>query len=171
MTQNDSQTQTQTKITSRLKKLDHDFSKLPEIFDRHVRDATSLIMILQDIQKEYRYLPCEALKQTAEALQLPLSKVFSVATFYNAFSLNPKGEKVVRVCVGTACHIRGADLILDQIANQLGIKAGETTEDGKFSLEVVACVGACAMAPVVIVNDAYHGSVKVSGAKRLVKDK
>jgi len=73
--------------------------------------------------------------------------------------------------MGTACHIRGADLILDQISNHLGIKEGETTEDGKFSLEVVACVGACAMAPVVIVNDHYHGSVKVSGAKRLVKDK
>jgi len=149
----------------------HDFSRLPEIFERHPHDASSLIMILQDIQKEYRYLPCEALKQTAEQLDLPLSRVFSVATFYNAFSLNPKGEKVVRVCMGTACHIRGADLILDQISNHLGIKEGETTEDGKFSLEIVACVGACAMAPVVIVNDDYHGSVKVSGAKRLVRDK
>ncbi len=151
--------------------LSHDFSKLTGIFERHSQDASSLIMILQDIQKEYRYLPCEALKQAAEYLQLPLSKVFSVATFYNAFSLNPKGEKVVRVCMGTACHIRGAGLILDQISNHLGIKAGETTEDGKFSLEVVACVGACAMAPVVIVNEEYHGSVKVSGAKRLVRDK
>ena len=102
-------------------------------------------------------------------MQVPLSKVFSVATFYNAFSLNPKGEKVVRVCVGTACHIRGAKLIQDQIENELKIKAGQTTPDMKFSLEVVACVGACAMAPVVIVNDQYHGSVKVTGAKKLVK--
>lgn len=149
--------------------MNHDLSKLPEIFARHPQDGSSLIMILQDIQKEYRYLPCEALKETATKLQVPLSKVFSVATFYNAFSLNPKGEKVVRVCVGTACHIRGAKLIQDQIENELKIKAGQTTPDMKFSLEVVACVGACAMAPVVIVNEQYHGSVKVTGAKKLVK--
>ncbi len=149
--------------------MNHDLSKLPGIFARHPQDASSLIMILQDIQKEYRYLPCEALKETAVKLQVPLSKVFSVATFYNAFSLNPKGEKVVRICVGTACHIRGAKLIQDQIENELKIKAGQTTSDMKFSLEVVACVGACAMAPVVIVNEQYHGSVKVTGAKKLVK--
>lgn len=149
--------------------MNHDLSKLPGIFARHPQDASSLIMILQDIQKEYRYLPCEALKETAVRLQVPLSKVFSVATFYNAFSLNPKGEKVVRICVGTACHIRGAKLIQDQIENELKIKAGQTTSDMKFSLEVVACVGACAMAPVVIVNEQYHGSVKVTGAKKLVK--
>ena len=100
---------------------------------------------------------------------MPLSKVFSVATFYNAFSLNPKGKNVVRICVGTACHIRGAALIQDQIENALSIKAGQTSPDMEYSIEVVACVGACAMAPVVIVNEQYHGSVKVSGAKRLVK--
>ncbi len=149
--------------------MNHDFSKLPEIFAKHQPDGAQLIMLLQDIQREYRYLPCEALKQTADYLHVPLSKVFSVATFYNAFSLNPKGEKVVRICVGTACHIRGAKLIQDQIENELKIKAGQTTSDMKFSLEVVACVGACAMAPVVIVNEQYHGSVKVSGAKKLVK--
>lgn len=149
--------------------MNHDLTKLPDIFARHPQDASSLIMVLQDIQKEYRYLPCDALKMTADTLQVPLSKVFSVATFYNAFSLNPKGEKVVRICVGTACHIRGAKLIQDQIENELKIKAGQTTPDMKFSLEVVACVGACAMAPVVIVNEQYHGSVKVTGAKKLVK--
>ncbi len=149
--------------------MNHDLSKLPDIFKRHPQDASSLIMILQDIQKEYRYLPCDALKETAATLQVPLSKVFSVATFYNAFSMNPKGEKVVRICVGTACHIRGAKLIQDQIENELKIKPGQTTPDMKFTLEVVACVGACAMAPVVIVNDQYHGSVKVTGAKKLVK--
>ena len=147
----------------------HDFSRLPDIFERHQQKPEALIMILQDIQKEYRYLPCEALHQTAKALHLPLSKVFSVATFYNAFSLNPKGKNVVRICVGTACHIRGAALIQDQIENALHIKAGQTSPDMEYSIEVVACVGACAMAPVVIVNEQYHGSVKPSGAKRLVK--
>ncbi|PWB72344.1 NAD(P)H-dependent oxidoreductase subunit E [candidate division GN15 bacterium] len=147
----------------------HDFSHLPDIFARHQQRPEALIMILQDIQKEYRYLPCEALQETAKALNVPLSKVFSVATFYNAFSLNPKGKNVVRICVGTACHIRGAALIRDQIENALSIKAGQTTPDMEFSIEVVACVGACAMAPVVIVNEQYHGSVKPSNAKRLVK--
>ena len=149
----------------------HDFSRLPELIDRHPRSPQSLIMILQEIQRAYRYLPCEALMQTAEALGVPLSRVFSAATFYNVFSLNPKGEKVIRVCVGTACHIRGAQLIQDQLESLLHIKAGETTKDMKYTLEVVACVGACAMAPVVTVNEKYHGSVNPSRAKKLLKDK
>src|SRR5512137_1115817 len=107
----------------------HNFNKLAEIFARHPHDPSSLIMVLQDIQREYHYLPCEALRETASVLGVKLSKVFSVATFYNAFSLNPKGEKVVRICVGTACHIRGGALIKEQIEHHLGIKAGQTTED------------------------------------------
>jgi len=149
----------------------HDLSKIPEIISRHRQHPEALIMILQDIQREYHYLPCEALTQTAEALGVPLSKVFSVSTFYNAFSLDPKGEKIIRICVGTACHIRGAGLIQDQLENLLKIPAGQTTEDMKFTLEVVACVGACAMAPVVTVNEKYYGSVNPSRAKRLVKSK
>lgn len=149
--------------------MSHDLSRLPEIIARHPQDPSSLIMVLQDIQKEYRYLPCEAITKTAETLGVPLSRVFSVATFYNAFSLNPKGKNIVRICVGTACHIRGSKLIQDQIENELKIKAGQTTPDMEFSVEVVACVGACAMAPVVIVNEQYHGGVKVSGAKKLVR--
>lgn len=147
----------------------HDFSKLPQLIDRYPRSAESLVMILQEIQKEYKYLPCEALKQTAETLDIPLSKVFSAATFYNSFSLNPKGKKVIRVCVGTACHIRGAKLLQDQLEYMLAIKAGQTTEDLEFSIEVVACVGACAMAPVVIVNEKYHAAMKVSSVGKLVK--
>ena len=149
----------------------HDFSRLPELIDRYPRSPESLIMILQEIQREYRYLPCEALQETAAALELPLSKVFSAATFYNAFSLERQGDNVIRICKGTACHIRGANLIQDQVETQLGAKAGQTTPDYKFSIEVVACVGACAMAPVVIVNGTYHGAVKVSGIKKLLKVK
>jgi NADH-quinone oxidoreductase subunit E len=147
----------------------HDFSNLDSIFDRYPKEQESLIAILQDIQKEYQYLPCEALEATANQLNVPLSKVFSVSTFYNAFSLNPKGEKIIRVCCGTACHIRGAKMIQEQLEKLLEIKAGETTSDMKFSLEVVACVGACAMAPVVIVNEKYKSNVKVSQAKSLIK--
>jgi NADH-quinone oxidoreductase subunit E len=146
-----------------------DPNKLPEIIDRYPKTPQSLIAVLQDIQKEYHYLPSEALKETAKALDVPLSKVFSVSTFYNAFSLYPRGEKVIRICVGTTCHIRGAKVIQQQLEDRLKIKAGQTTPDLKYTLEVVNCVGACAMAPVVIVNDKYYGSVKVSDAKKLMR--
>jgi len=147
----------------------HDLSKVPDIIGRYPQAPSSLIAVLQDIQKEFNYLPCEALKQTAEALDVPMSKVFSVSTFYNAFCLTPRGDKIIRVCMGTTCHIRGAKQILEQLETRLNVKAGETTKDGKFTIEVVNCVGACAMAPVVIINEDYHGSVKVSDAKRLTK--
>lgn len=145
-----------------------DFTTIPSIIARHPRKASSLIMVLQDIQKEFNYLPEEALRKTAETLDVPMSKVYSVATFYNAFSLVPRGEKLIRVCVGTACHIRGSKLIREQFENELKIKPGETTPDMKYSLEVVGCVGACAMAPVVMINDKYYGSVKTSRIKQLV---
>lgn len=146
-----------------------DLSKLPQIFKGHPKSPRSLIGVLQDIQKEYRFLPGEALEETARALKVPLSKVYSVSTFYNAFSLTPRGEKVIRICVGTTCHIRGARLVQQRLENLLDIKPGQTTEDGKFSLETVACVGACAMAPVVAVNDEYHAGVNVNSARRLIR--
>lgn len=146
----------------------HSLDKLPEIFDRYPKDPSSLIMVLQDIQKTYHYLPCEALVQTAETLGVPMSKVFSVSTFYNAFSLNKKGDTVIRVCIGTACHIRGAKMIQEQLEHLLSIKAGQTTKDSKFTLEVVGCVGACAMAPVVLENEVYHPQVKMNRVKKLV---
>ncbi len=151
--------------------MSQEFSKIPEIIARHPQDQEALVMILQDIQKEYNYLPPEALTQTAEALNIPLSKVSSVSSFYNSFSLKPRGKNIIKVCLGTACHIRGAQLIQGQIENKLGIKAGETSEDMEYTLEAVACVGACAMAPVVIVNDKYHGSCKVNKAAKLVEIK
>jgi NADH:ubiquinone oxidoreductase subunit E len=146
-----------------------DLSKLPDIFSRYPQNSESLISVLQDIQKEYHFLPPEALEETAKKLDVPLSKVFSVSTFYNAFSLIPRGEKVIRICVGTTCHIRGAKMVQERLENELDIKAGETTPNGKFTLETVACVGACAMAPVVAVNDQFHGGVTVGNAKKLLK--
>jgi NADH-quinone oxidoreductase subunit E len=147
----------------------HDFSDLDAIIERYPQKPESLIMILQEIQIEYHYLPCEALTRTAEKLNLPLSKVFAVSTFYNAFSLKPRGEHIIRVCVGTACHIRGAAQLQQQMEKLLDVPAGSTTPDMKFTLEVVGCVGACAMAPVVVVDGKYHGDVKVTGVKRLIK--
>ena len=145
-----------------------DLKKLPDIIDKHPPKASSLIMILQDIQKEYHYLPAEALHKTAEKLDVPMSKVYAVATFYNAFSLSPRGEKLIRVCVGTACHIRGSKQIQEQFEHHLNIKPGQTTPDMKHSLEVVGCVGACAMAPVVMIDDKYYGNVKANRVKQLV---
>lgn len=144
-------------------------TKLQEIIGRGAGDAGSLIAVLQDIQREFHYLPPEAMTETAKALNVPLSKVYSVATFYNAFSLEPKGEKVVRVCQGTACHIKGADLIQEQLEDGLGIKAGETTADMKYSLEVVNCVGVCAMAPVVVINEKIKGNIRSDKAVKIVK--
>jgi len=146
-----------------------DLTKLPSIFSRYPQNPESLIAVLQDIQREYHYLPAEALEETAKALRVPLSKVFSVSTFYNAFSLIPRGDKLIRVCVGTTCHIRGAKLVRERLENELGIKAGETTPDQKYTLETVACVGACAMAPVVAVNERFHGGVNVSNARKLLR--
>jgi NADH-quinone oxidoreductase subunit E len=146
-----------------------DLGKLPDIFSRYPHKPESLIAVLQDIQREYHFLPSDALEETAKVLNVPLSKVFSVSTFYNAFSLIPRGEKVIRICVGTTCHIRGAAMIQERLENELGIRAGETTHDIKYTLETVACVGACAMAPVVAVNDQFYGSVSVGNAKKLLR--
>jgi NADH-quinone oxidoreductase subunit E len=130
---------------------------LKKILDRYEAKGESLLALLQDLQQNYSYLPEEGLKAVAEKLQVPLNRVYSVATFYNAFSLKPKGKYVVQVCMGTACHVRGAPGIVEEAERVLGIKRGDTTDDGKFTLETVNCVGACALGPVMVVNGSYHG--------------
>lgn len=147
-------------------KVEVEIDKLQEIIARSPQQPSSLIAVLQDIQRHFHYLPPEAMKETASALKVPLSKVYSVATFYNAFSLEPRGEHTCRICMGTACHIKGAPVALEQAEKELGVKAGQTTPDLRFTLEVVNCVGACAMAPVVIVDDKYYGDVRVDKIKR-----
>ncbi|RKX28547.1 MAG: NAD(P)H-dependent oxidoreductase subunit E [Candidatus Zixiibacteriota bacterium] len=146
-----------------------DLDRVKEVIDRSPKKPGSLIGVLQDIQREFHYLPKMAMTETARELNVPLSKVWSVATFYNAFSLTPRGENIIRVCKGTACHIKGADLILEQIETGLGLKPGDTSEDMKYTVEVVNCVGACAMAPVMIVNSKYHGNVRCDRVLKLVK--
>lgn len=144
---------------------------MDEILERYPEQEGSLIEILHDMQSAFRYLPQDKLPRVATHCNVPLSKVVSVATFYKAFSFTPKGEKVIRICVGTACHVKGAGLIRDEAERKLGIKAGETTSDGKISLEVVNCVGACAMAPVVIENELYHGKFKALDIDQLIAGK
>jgi len=133
-------------------------------------DSSGLIHALQDVQAQFGYIPCEAVEVLCEHLEVPISKAFSATTFYKAFSLEPKGEVVIRVCTGTACHIRGAQTLADEISAALRIEPGGTTKDLKFTLETVNCVGACAMAPVVSVNGKYHGSVQPGSIMKVIKD-
>ncbi len=137
-----------------------DLGPTGEILERYPLEEPSLIQVLQDVHRAYNYLPCDVLVRVAEALDVPLGRVFSVATFYRAFSLKPQGDTIVRVCLGTACHIRGAGQLVEELQRQLGIGPDETTEDLGFTVKTVNCVGACAMAPVMIVGDKYWGSAK-----------
>ena len=138
----------------------HDLSKAEEILGRYPHEEPALIQVLQDVHRAYNYLPCDVLERVAEALDVPLAKVFSVSTFYKAFSLEPQGDTIVKVCTGTACHIRGAGQLVEELERQLGVGPGETTADMKFTVKTVNCVGACAMAPVLIVGEKYWGSAK-----------
>ncbi|MEJ2421182.1 MAG: NAD(P)H-dependent oxidoreductase subunit E [Acidobacteriota bacterium] len=139
-----------------------DTGPVEHILSRYPHEEASLIQVLQDVQREYRYLPCEILAKVAETLNVPLAKIFSVGTFYKAFSLTPQGKVIIKICTGTACHIRGAPQLIDEMSRKIGIQPGETSEDMSFTLKTVNCVGACAMAPVVIVNEEYHGNAKVA---------
>jgi NADH:ubiquinone oxidoreductase subunit E len=121
---------------------------------------TQLIGILQDVQKEYGCLPFEALSKIAESLDISLQQIYSVATFYKAFSLKPRGKHRIAVCLGTACHVRGGQNILEQFERALGIKEGGTTSDGLFSLDGVRCIGACSLAPAVMINEEVYGRVR-----------
>ena len=137
-----------------------DSAALEGILAHYPAAEPSLIQVLQDVHRAYDYLPCDVLVKVADALDVPLAKVFSVATFYRAFSLVPQGRTIVRVCTGTACHIRGASQLIEELERQLRIKPGETTGDMGFTVKTVNCVGACAMAPVVIVGEKYHGGAQ-----------
>ncbi len=126
--------------------------KLNEIFSHYSGKKEELIPILQEAQEQFGYLPSEAMQQIARFLRLPESTVYGVATFYAQFKFSPVGRKIVRVCRGTACHIRGAPRILNEVEKQLGIKPGETTDDLEYTLETVACIGACALAPTMVIE-------------------
>lgn len=141
------------------------------IIDRHGRDRSSLIAVLQDVQDEYNWISEEHLDQVAAGLNLPASEVYGVASFYRALSLVPRGKTIIKVCQGTACHVRGAQLIQEEIERQLDIKAPGTTSDLEYTMEIVNCVGACAMAPVVLVDGKYHPGVKPHLAKKLLVTK
>ena len=136
-----------------------DMDKVDQIIDKHNCEASSLIQVLLDIQGANNWLPKEALDRVAERLQVPLTRIQHIATFYKAFSVVPKGRHGVHICVGTACHVRGASRILDTVQDITGLNAGETDLDLKFSLETVNCLGCCALGPVMEVDGKVHGKM------------
>ena len=131
--------------------------------------ASSLLAVLEEVQSRHHYLPRDVLILISERLDIPLSQVYSVATFYNAFSLEPKGRHRVQVCTGTACHVRGAIQVLDRLETQLGIQAGQTSADLEYTLETVNCLGACALGPVVVANGSCSRHMTASQVDRLLR--
>ncbi len=139
-----------------------DIGKIDQIIDNHQGEASSLIQILLDIQNENNWLPKEALSRVSEKLAVPMSRIQHITTFYKHFSLSPKGKHEIHVCVGTACHVRGAERILDVVEEVTGIKPGETDPELNFSVETVSCLGCCALGPVMVVDGEIHGNVAQS---------
>ncbi len=142
--------------------------KLREILSHHSGDRQELIPILQETQERFRYLPAEAMREIARFLKVPESTVYGVATFYAQFKLTPLGRKICKICRGTACHVRGGAKILEEAEKQLGIKAGQTTEDLEWTLETIACFGSCALAPVMVINNNVHGRMSTAKVKAVL---
>jgi len=144
--------------------------KLGEVFPRYNGRKEELIPILQEAQELFGYLPTEAMSEIARFLKVPESTVFGVSTFYAQFKFVPTGRKKIRVCRGTACHVRGASRILEEVEKRLNIKPGETTEDMEYSLETIACFGSCALAPVMVIDDDVHGRMTPKKVARVMED-
>jgi len=147
----------------------HEQTEFEDIIQKHPQEKRALIPLLQDLQAKYNYLPPVALNMVAQALNIPLIDIISVATFYNTFSLEPKGEHQITICVGTACHVRGAPKILEEFEKNLEVKAGHTRKDMKFSLDSVACLGCCAIGPVVVVDGEYHAQTSIRNASKIAR--
>ncbi len=142
---------------------------LNEVLNKREGLQSELIEVLQDIQSSCGYLPEDILKGVSERLKVPLIEVFRVANFYKAFALKPRGKHLITVCMGTACHVRGAPRFLDEVLSQLKVKPGDTTEDGEFTMETVNCLGACALGPVVVLDGKYYDHMSTSKLKSLLK--
>ncbi len=146
-----------------------DIERVDRIIEEHHGEASSLIQVLLEIQAENHWLPKEALERVAERLRVPMNRIQHIATFYKAFSLVPKGRHEVHVCMGTACHVRGAVRILDKVTEVTGIKPGETDTEAKFSLETVNCLGCCALGPVMVIDGKTHGKLSPAAAADAMK--
>ncbi len=146
-----------------------DLQAVCEIIERHGYQRASLVGILQDIQAKMSYLPRKALVQVARSLDLPLTHLYEVATFYKAFSLEPRGKHTLQVCLGTACHVRGGSRVLDYLENRLEVKPGETTQDESFTLETVNCLGACALGPMIVIDKKYYGKINTNKIESILE--
>jgi NADH-quinone oxidoreductase subunit E len=145
--------------------------KLNEIFSRYRGDRQELIPILQETQEQFRYLPAAAMREIARFLHIPESTAYGVSTFYAQFKLNPVGKRIIRLCRGTACHVRGAAKVQSEMEKRLGIKPGETTEDLEYTLETVACIGACALAPTMTIDKETYGKMSTKKVAEVLGDR
>lgn len=136
--------------------------KLLQIIQKYKNDEGKVMLVLHEVQEYLGYVPYEAQKLIAEGLEVPMSDVYGVVTFYSRFSLKPVGKYKIGVCLGTACYVKGADKIIDKIEQRLGIKVGETTEDGRFSIAAMRCLGACGLAPVMTINEDVYGKLELN---------
>jgi NADH-quinone oxidoreductase subunit E len=136
-------------------------SEIDAIVERYQGNSSSILAILQDIQAKEKYLPKEALEHVGQRLSIPINKIYRIATFYRAFSLQPRGRHEIHVCLGTACHVRGAQRIVDQVSMELKVRVGETTSDRNFTLETVNCLGVCASGPIMAIDGEYFGGMSV----------
>lgn len=143
--------------------------RLEKILEGRRSQPQQLVEVLQDVQEAYGYIPQEVMTEVSRELGVPLIEVTRVANFYKAFSLQPRGRHIITVCMGTACHVRGAVRMIDEVRGQLGIEPGETTEDGQFTLESVNCLGACALGPVVVLDGEYHGKMTPNKLRELLQ--
>lgn len=143
---------------------------ITEICERYKDEPTSTMMILEDIQNEYGYIPLEVQELVSDLTGVPVSEIYGVVTFYSFFSMEPKGKYVIGVCLGTACYVKGSQLVLDKFSELLNVKPGKTTEDGLFTLDVLRCIGACAIAPAVSVNGKVYPKVKVDNVKDIIAE-
>ena len=144
--------------------------KVDKILEEKGKASCELIEVMQDIQEAYSYLPEEALRIVSTKLEVPLIEVFRVANFYKAFALKPRGRHLITVCMGTACHVRGAPKLADEVLGQLQVKAGETTQDGEFTVETVNCLGACALGPVVVLDGKYYDHMTAFKLRTLIQE-
>ena len=144
--------------------------QINEICDRYADEKTPLMMILSDIQKEYGYIPLEVQELVSDRTGIPVAEIYGVVTFYSFFSLKPKGKYVIGCCLGTACYVKGAQTVIDKFSDILGIKPGETTEDGLFTIDALRCIGACGIAPAVSINGKVYPKVSVDAVPKIVEE-
>ena len=144
--------------------------RIDEICEKYISEPTPLMMILSDIQKEYGYIPLEVQELVSEKTGISVAEIYGVVTFYSFFSLKPKGKYVIGCCLGTACYVKGAQQVIDKVSDILGIKPGETTEDGLFTLDALRCIGACAIAPAMKINGKVYPKVDVSAVAGIINE-